>query len=325
MFRKWIQSHRDLPLKLNQWCNVVRWEFKHPTPFIRSREFLWQEGHTAHASKASADDEVQQILELYRRVYEELLAVPVFKGIKSEKEKFAGGLYTTTVEAFVPGNGRAVQGATSHCLGQSFAKMFDLQFEDEHGGSQYLWQNSWGYTTRAIGVCIMVHGDNTGLVLPPRVAPCQVIVIPIPKAKSSENEQRAMIAKADELKATLKAAGIRTRIDDRRNYTPGFKYNHWELKGCCIRLELGPKDMGDEACVLVRRDNREKKSVAWADVPKEVPEMLEQMQSDMFNRALKERNEKVQRVFEWTEFSPALNEGTRRFCVSCFTPICVTP
>ena len=184
----WIRSHRDLPLKLNQWCNVVRWEFKHPTPFIRSREFLWQEGHTAFAGKAEADAEVRRILELYRRVYEELLAVPVVPGVKSEKEKFAGGLYTTTVEAFVPQTGRGIQGATSHCLGQNFAKMFQIEFENKTGGRSMPWQNSWGCTTRTIGVAIMVHGDDKGLVLPPRVAPQQVVVVTIPNTKLSPED-----------------------------------------------------------------------------------------------------------------------------------------
>ena len=173
IFAKWIKSHRDLPLKINQWCNVVRWEFKHPTPFIRSREFLWQEGHTAYATKGEADVEVRQVLDLYKAVYEDLLCVPVVQGVKSEKEKFAGGLYTTTVEAFVPGTGRGIQGGTSHCLGQNFAKMFDIVFEGEGGAKKMVWQNSWGLTTRTIGVMIMVHADDKGLVLPPRVAPVQ--------------------------------------------------------------------------------------------------------------------------------------------------------
>ena len=184
----WIRSHRDLPMKINQWCNVVRWEFKHPTPFIRSREFLWQEGHTAFAGKAEADAEVRRILELYRRVYEELLAVPVVPGVKSEKEKFAGGLYTTTVEAFVPHTGRGIQGATSHCLGQNFAKMFQIEFENKTGGRSMPWQNSWGCTTRTIGVAIMVHGDDKGLVLPPRVAPQQAVVVTIPNTKLSPED-----------------------------------------------------------------------------------------------------------------------------------------
>ena len=191
-YAQWIRSHRDLPLRLNQWCNVVRWEFKHPTPFIRSREFLWQEGHTAYATKEECDVEVFQILDLYRRVYEEYLAVPVVPGKKSEKEKFAGGLYTTTVEAYVPGSGRGVQGATSHCLGQNFAKMFNIEFEDTKGGKSLAWQNSWGFTTRTLGVCYMVHGDDDGLVLPPKVAPIQAIVIPIPNSKLSEDEKKKM-------------------------------------------------------------------------------------------------------------------------------------
>ena len=191
-FADWIQSHRDLPLRLNQWCNVVRWEFKHPTPFIRSREFLWQEGHTAYSSKAECDVEVRQILELYRRVYEEYLAVPVVPGKKSEKEKFAGGDYTTTVEAYVPGSGRGVQGATSHCLGQNFAKMFNIEYEDTKGGRSLVWQNSWGFTTRTLGVMYMVHGDDDGLVLPPKVAPVQAIVIPIPNSKLSDEAKQKM-------------------------------------------------------------------------------------------------------------------------------------
>ena len=188
----WIRSHRDLPLKLNQWCNVVRWEFKHPTPFIRSREFLWQEGHTAFTTKAEADREVRRILELYRRVYEELLAVPVIPGVKSEKEKFAGGLYTTTVEAFVPATGRGVQGATSHCLGQNFAKMFQIEYENQKGGRSMPWQNSWGCTTRTIGVAIMVHGDDKGLVLPPRVAPLQVVLVTIPNSKAAAEDKNRL-------------------------------------------------------------------------------------------------------------------------------------
>ncbi|KAK3036118.1 hypothetical protein RJ639_031699 [Escallonia herrerae] len=179
-YSKWIRGHRDLPLKLNQWCNVVRWEFSNPTPFIRSREFLWQEGHTAFASRTEADAEVLEILELYRRVYEEFLAVPVIKGQKSELEKFAGGLYTTSVEAFIPNSGRGIQGATSHCLGQNFAKMFEINFEDDKGEKAMVWQNSWAYSTRTIGVMVMVHGDDKGLVLPPKVAALQIIVIPVP-------------------------------------------------------------------------------------------------------------------------------------------------
>jgi prolyl-tRNA synthetase len=184
-FSDWIKSHRDLPLKLNQWSNVVRWEFKYPTPFLRSREFLWQEGHTAHASHADADVMVRQALELYRKVYEELLAVPVIPGYKTEEEKFAGGLQTTTVEAYVPVAGRAIQGATSHNLGQNFGKMFDIKYQDKDGKAAIAWQTSWGLTTRTIGVMVMVHGDDTGLVLPPRIAPLQCVIVPITSKKLS--------------------------------------------------------------------------------------------------------------------------------------------
>merc|ERR1719421_1482748 len=178
-YAKWIKSHRDLPMQLNQWCNVVRWEFKQPTPFIRSREFLWQEGHTAHATEESAGQEVLAILDFYRSAYEDLLAVPVIKGTKSAEEKFAGAYYTTTVEAYIQTNGRAIQGATSHCLGQNFSKMFKIEFENEQKQKGFVWQNSWGFTTRSIGVMVMVHGDDKGLVLPPKVAPKQVVFVPL--------------------------------------------------------------------------------------------------------------------------------------------------
>jgi prolyl-tRNA synthetase len=237
-YANWIRSHRDLPLRLNQWTNVVRWEFSNPTPFIRSREFLWQEGHTAFAGKAEADAEVREILDLYRRVYEELLAVPVCPGVKSTKEKFAGADYTTTVEAFIPATGRGVQGATSHHLGQNFSKMFGIQYEaedktgDKGGGRLHPYQNSWGMTTRTIGVMIMVHADNKGLVLPPRIAQIQVVIIPIPNKKMSEEETKRMDEKVAETAALLKAAGVKVTTDCRTNYTPGWKYNHWELKVC---------------------------------------------------------------------------------------------
>lgn len=238
-YAKWIKSHRDLPLKLNQWNSVVRWEFKNPQPFLRTREFLWQEGHTAHLTKTEADVEVRQILDLYRQVYEDLLAVPVIPGIKSEKEKFAGGLYTTTVEGFIPTSGRGIQAATSHCLGQNFSKpeMFNIFVEDPNDptkGKTYVWQNSWGLSTRTIGIMVMVHGDNQGLVLPPRVASIQVIVVPCGITAKSSDEQRAQINKAcGELAQTLKNAGIRAKADLRDGYTPGYKFNDWEQKVSC--------------------------------------------------------------------------------------------
>ena len=205
-------------------------------PFLRTREFLWQEGHTAHLTKPEADIEVRQILDLYRQVYEDLLAVPIIPGVKSEKEKFAGGLYTTTIEGFVPTSGRGIQAATSHCLGQNFSRpeMFNIFVEDPHDGSKsYVWQNSWGLSTRAIGVMVMVHGDNQGLVLPPRVASVQVIVVPCGITAKTTDEQRAKInGKCEELAKTLKKAGIRAKADLREGYTPGYKFNDWEQKVC---------------------------------------------------------------------------------------------
>ena len=239
-YAKWIRSHRDLPLKLNQWNSVVRWEFKNPQPFLRTREFLWQEGHTAHLTKNEADVEVRQILELYRRVYEDLLAVPVIPGVKSEKEKFAGGLYTTTIEGFIPTSGRGIQAATSHCLGQNFSRpeMFNIFVEDPNDHSKsYVWQNSWGLSTRAIGVMVMVHGDNQGLVLPPRVATVQVVVVPCGVTSKLTDEQRAAIsATCEDLAKRLKKVGVRARADLREGYTPGYKFNDWEQK--VIRLKL---------------------------------------------------------------------------------------
>ena len=253
-YAKWVQSHRDLPLKYNQWCNVIRWEFKHPTPFLRTREFLWQEGHTAFYTQAEADAEVLDILDLYRRVYEDLLAVPVIKGKKSEHERFPGALYTTTVEAFIPASGRAIQGATSHCLGQNFAKMFKIQVEGENKEKSYVWQNSWGITTRTIGVMIMTHGDDKGLILPPRVASTQVVIIPCGiTAKSTEVQKQAIMEACEALEKQLVAADVRAKKDVRDNYTPGWKFNDWELRGIPIRIEIGPKDLEKKCVTAVRR------------------------------------------------------------------------
>jgi prolyl-tRNA synthetase len=303
-YSKWIRSHRDLPLKLNQWANVVRWEFKNPTPFLRSREFLWQEGHTVFSTLQEAGEEVLQILDLYARVYEELLAVPVIKGTKSENEKFPGGHYTTTIEAFVPSTGRAIQAATSHCLGQNFAKMFDIQFEDDKGEKQYAWQNSWGLTTRSIGITVMVHGDNKGLVLPPRVAPVQVVVIPI---LYKDKDNAVIVTKGKEISKLLSAQGFRTHLDDREGYNPGWKYNHWELKGVPIRLEFGPKDMENNTVVLARRDGATPKEVVSIDkLVERVGEVLSDVHRLLFERATQVRNERISRIARWEEFVPAL-------------------
>ncbi|KFM24691.1 Putative proline-tRNA ligase [Auxenochlorella protothecoides] len=305
-YRDWIRSHRDLPLRLNQWTNVVRWEFKHPTPFIRSREFLWQEGHTAFATRGEADAEVHTILDLYAAIYQDLLAVPVVRGVKSSKEKFAGALYTTTVEAFIPHTGRGIQGGTSHCLGQNFSKMFNIEFETEDGTRAHAWQNSWGFTTRSIGVMIMTHGDDRGVVIPPRVCAVQVVLIPIPSTKLGEEARAAMAARAAEIEAALKTAGLRVRVDDRDNYTPGWKYNYWELRGVPLRLELGPKDMEAGVAMLARRDTGAKESVAWADVAARVPQLLDTIQSDMLAKAKATLDTCIEQVTTWEGFMAAL-------------------
>lgn len=314
-FAKWIRSHRDLPLEINQWCNVVRWEFKDATPFLRSREFLWQEGHTAHATYDEAQERVLSILELYKQVYEDLLAVPVVKGQKTEKEKFAGGHMTTTVEAYINGSGRAIQGATSHNLGQNFGKMFHIRFEDDQGGSAIPWQTSWGLTTRTIGVCVMVHGDDKGLVLPPRVAPLQVIVIPIPLKGTTDFAD--LVKYADDVRMTLKRQGVRVDIDSRQNYNPGWKFNHWELKGVPIRIEVGPRDLANKQCRLVTRDSGEKVDISVADVASHIPQLLDTIQARMFQRAKEGRDSKVIEVRKWSDFVPALETGSL-----VLTPFC---
>lgn len=311
-FSKWIRSHRDMPLRLNQWCNVVRWEFSHPTPFIRTREFLWQEGHSAFATREEADLEVREILSLYARVYEELLAVPVVQGVKTEKEKFAGGLYTTTVEAFISAVGRGCQGATSHCLGQNFGKMFHIEFEDpaKTDGSKLIpWQNSWGLTTRTIGVMTMVHGDNIGVVLPPRVATLQVVIVPVGiTAKTTDAQRNELMDACVALQRELKKAGIRCKADLRDNYSPGWRFNHWEVKGVPVRIELGPKELAEKKLALSIRHDGSKTSVDWNDNLKETfAKVLDDIHDAMFNKAKQARMNQTKQITKWEEFVPALN------------------
>ncbi len=315
-YQKWIHSHRDLPLKLNQWTNIVRWEFKDPTPFIRTREFLWQEGHTAHATLAEADRMVQDMLEVYRKAYEELLAIPTIKGVKSEEEKFPGAIYTTSVEAIIPSNGRGVQAATSHNLGQNFSKIFEIYFENEKCEKELVWQTSWGFTTRSIGIMILVHGDNKGIVLPPRVAPIQVVMVPI-FYKTPDKDK--LLAKLNEFNAELQAAGIRTKIDDRTVYTPGWKYNFWELKGVPLRIEFGMKDYASSSVVVVRRDTGEKMSMKWENIKKEIPALLEKYQGDMLQRAKDGMAKCIVKATNWEQFIGAISQHK-----SCMAPWCNT-
>lgn len=309
-YSKWIRSHRDLPLRLNQWNSVVRWEAKQTTPFLRTREFLWQEGHTAHLSELLAGQEVSEILELYAGVYEQLLAVPVVRGRKTENEKFAGGYYTTTVEGYIPSNGRGIQGATSHCLGQNFSKMFDITVEDpaNKGTHMHVWQNSWGLSTRVIGVMVMIHGDDKGLVLPPRIAKVQTILIPVGINKNTTDEDRAKHEdKILEIKATLKKAGVRPEADWREGYTPAWKFNDWELKGVPLRLEFGPKDAAKDVVSFARRDTGEKGTIAIGELATKVPELLETIQKDMYSKAeIAFREHRVQ-ITKWDDVLPALD------------------
>lgn len=311
-YAKWVQSHRDLPIRLNQWCNVVRWEFKHPQPFLRTREFLWQEGHSAFATFEEAAEEVLQILDLYAQVYEDLLAIPVVKGRKTEKEKFAGGDYTTTVEAFISASGRAIQGGTSHHLGQNFSKMFEIIFEDPKtpGEKQFAYQNSWGLTTRTIGVMTMVHGDNMGLVLPPRVACVQVVVIPCGITNAlSEEDRDALIAKCNDYHRRLLGVNIRVRVDLRDNYSPGWKFNHWELKGVPIRVEVGPRDMKSCQFVAVRRDTGEKLTVAENEAETKLQAILEDIHVNLFTRASKDLKTHMVVANSMEDFQKELDSG----------------
>ncbi|XP_064270208.1 bifunctional glutamate/proline--tRNA ligase isoform X5 [Passer domesticus] len=311
-YAKWVQSHRDLPIKLNQWCSVVRWEFKHPQPFLRTREFLWQEGHTAFATYEEAAEEVLQILDLYARVYEDLLAIPVVKGRKTEKEKFAGGDYTTTLEAFISASGRAIQGATSHHLGQNFSKMFEIVFEDpkKPGEKQFAYQNSWGITTRTIGVMTMIHGDNMGLVLPPRVACIQVVIIPCGITNSlSEEDREALLKKCNEYRSRLLAVNVRVRADLRDNYSPGWKFNHWELKGVPVRVEVGPRDMKSQQFVAVRRDTGQKLTLSEHEAEEKLKQILEEIHANLYSRASEDLKSHMVVASNMEDFQKELDSG----------------
>ncbi|MEX1031033.1 MAG: proline--tRNA ligase [Paenibacillaceae bacterium] len=279
MYARWIQSYRDLPVLINQWANVVRWE-KRTQPFLRTSEFLWQEGHTAHETEEEARQETMQMLEIYRNFLEGFLAIPVISGQKTPSEKFAGAVDTFSIEAIMK-DGRAVQAGTSHYLGQNFAKAFEIQYLDRDNTQQYVHTTSWGVSTRLIGAMIMVHGDDRGLQLPPKVAPTQVVMIPIGPAKSRD----LVIARTDELFKQLKAAGIRTRVDDRADMSPGWKFNEYEMRGIPIRVEIGPRDMENGQAVLVSRVSGEKRIVKQDDLIAEINGLLEEIHNQMYNNA----------------------------------------
>ncbi|WP_442600909.1 proline--tRNA ligase [Paenibacillus sp. KN14-4R] len=309
MYSEWINSYRDLPLLINQWANVVRWE-KRTMPFLRTSEFLWQEGHTAHEDEADARRETMQMLEVYRDFAENFLAIPVIVGQKTPSEKFAGAVDTFSIEAMMK-DGRAVQAGTSHYLGTNFAVAFDIKYLDRENQHTYAYTTSWGVSTRLIGALIMVHGDDRGLAMPPKVAPTQVVMIPIGPAKTRD----MVIARTDELFAELKAAGIRVKVDDRPDQSPGWKFNEYEMRGVPIRVELGPRDMENGQVVLVSRISGEKRIVKQDNLIAEVQTMLEEIHNEMFEKAKAFRDEHFISVDSLDEFTAFL-EGQRGFALA---------
>jgi prolyl-tRNA synthetase len=300
MYAKWLKSYRELPYLYNQWCSVVRWE-KSTRPFLRTSEFLWQEGHTLHETEKEAQEETLQMLDIYKEMAEELLAIPVVTGRKSEKEKFAGAHATYTMEALMH-DGKALQAGTSHNLGQHFTKAFDISFLDRNGDMQHPYHTSWGVSTRLIGGVIMVHGDNRGLVLPPRLAPTQVVIIPIAQHKEG------VLDKAYELKKQFEDMGIRVELDDNENYSPGWKFNEYEMKGVPVRIEIGPRDIKNNQVMAARRDTLEKEPVSMDGLAETISGLLDTIQSDMLEKARKHRDENTYDVESLEDFKEKMEQ-----------------
>lgn len=314
-YARWIESYRDLPLLYNQWANIVRWEMR-PRLFLRTREFLWQEGHTAHATREEAMEETLRMLGVYREFAEGALALPVHAGEKTEAERFAGAVSTFTIEAMMRDR-KAIQAGTSHFLGQNFARAFDVTFQNERGEREYVWGTSWGVSTRLVGAVVMGHGDQKGLNLPPRVAPIQVIIVPIYKDESRESVLAAARALADDLKPVA-----RVKLDDREQLTPGFKFNDWELRGVPLRIELGPKDIAAGRCILVRRLTGEKRPAPLAALRDELPGELERIQQAMYEHALRFRQENSYDVTEYGQLKDCIEGGAFVHAHWCGDPAC---
>ena len=295
MYAKWVRSWRDLPILINQWCNVVRWE-KRPRLFLRTTEFLWQEGHTAHATAEEALEETLRMLDIYADFAENDAAIPVIKGRKSESEKFAGAVTSYTIEAMM-GNRWALQAGTSHFLGQKFARAFDIKYLDQNNELQYCWTTSWGVSTRMVGAIIMVHGDDQGLILPPRLAPIQVVIVPIWK---SADERERVLAAAEEVRARL--GDLRCELDAREEYTPGWKFNHWEMKGVPLRIEIGPRDVAEGQVVLARRDTGQKLAAPQQGLAGRVSDLLDEIQRNLFRRAKKFLDDNSYHLDDYQEF-----------------------
>jgi len=301
-YSKWVKSWRDLPILINLWNSVFRAEIKATKPFLRTSEFLWQEGHTAHATAEEAEKEVHDILEIYRQLVEEQLAVPVLLGSKTEAEKFVGAIYTLTMEAMVP-DGKALQMGTSHFLGQNFSKPFEIKYLGKDEKDHYVWQTSWGVSTRMIGAAIMLHSDDKGLVLPPRVAPIQAVVVPI---YYKDEDRDRVLSKAKEIVSLLTEKDLAVHLDDRTEYTPGWKFNEWEMKGVPTRIEIGPRDMAAAQVIVSRRDTGGKAVVKMANLSQEMVRILESIQADLYERAKRQLEENIRTVRSYDEFKKTL-------------------
>ncbi len=304
-YKNWIQSYRDLPLLINQWANVVRWEMR-TRLFLRTAEFLWQEGHTAHATKAEAIEESEKMMHVYADFAENFMAIPVIKGLKTETERFAGAEETYCIEALMQ-DGKALQAGTSHFLGQNFAKAFDVKFANQEGKQEYVWGTSWGVSTRLMGALVMTHSDDNGLVLPPNLAPIQVVIVPIFK---TDEEFDAISTVANQLVAQFKKLNISVKFDNRKTQKPGFKFAEWELKGVPVRIAIGPKDLENGTFEIARRDTLTKEVKSKEGIVTHITNLLEQIQSDLFNRALEYRNTHVTEVNTFEEFKDVLENKT---------------
>ena len=313
LYSKWIKSWRDLPLKINFWNTALRAEIKGTKPFIRTSEFLWQEGHTVHATKDEAEKEVMEILKIYKKTIEEEIAVPGVTGKKSEKDKFVGAVYTVTLESLMP-DGKALQMGTSHFLGQNFSKPFDVKYLDENNVETFAWQTSWGISWRLIGGMIMTHSDDKGLVLPPKLAPIQVVIIPIYYSKEDRGK---IVQEAKKIQDVLTDVEIRTQLDDRDHVTPGFKFHDWELKGIPIRIEIGPKDVAKNQVVMARRYNQTKDSISIDKLSGAIAAELENIQQQMFDAAKKILDERISAVSQYEQFKAELENGKMLSCSWC--------
>ncbi len=305
LYSKWIKSYRDLPLKINFWNTALRAEIKATKPFVRTSEFLWQEGHTVHETKEEAEKEVMGILEIYKNIVQDELAIPVITGKKTEKEKFVGAIYTMTMESLMP-DGKALQMGTSHFLAQNFSKPFEVKYLDKNNVENFAWQSSWGVSWRLIGGMIMTHSDDRGLVLPPKVAPTQVVIIPI---YYSDEDKETVLTKTKEIFDELQEKGIRVNLDDRDELTPGFKFNNWELKGIPMRIEIGPKDIANDKIMIARRFDKSKESFPIQDVYQVVESELDSIQKKMFDAATKILKERTKKVSNYDEFKAQLEKG----------------